>query len=81
MEDTECDKFDKEAFFKTPMSEKPWYGVWTEMVIEQTLNQFFGTDLKQGRSIRFFLFCGYQSEFCCTLPVSDLSCILRHGIS
>lgn len=32
-------------------SDKAWSGVWSDTIIEQTLNRFFGTDLKYGRGV------------------------------
>lgn len=35
-----------EEYFTICRGDKIWSGVWSDMVIEQTLNRFFGTDLK-----------------------------------
>lgn len=51
MDHAEYDKFTKEGFFTIRRSDKPWSGVWSDMTIEQTLNRYFGTDLKHGRGI------------------------------
>lgn len=42
-------QFTEEGFFTVRRSNKPWCGIWTDMATEQTLNRFFGTDLKHGR--------------------------------
>ena len=41
----------KEGYFTIHRTDKAWSGVWSDMVIEQTLNQFFGIDLKHGRGV------------------------------
>ncbi|XP_045475385.1 uncharacterized protein LOC123686399 isoform X2 [Harmonia axyridis] len=51
MDPGEYDEFTKEGFFTIRRSEKAWAGIWSDMVIEQTLNRFFGTDLKHGRGV------------------------------
>ncbi|KAL7289552.1 hypothetical protein TKK_0016524 [Trichogramma kaykai] len=51
MDDEEYYKLTKEGFFTIRRTDKAWSGVWSDMVIEQTLNRFFGTDLKHGRGV------------------------------
>lgn len=43
--------FSKEGYFTVKRSDKMWSGIWTDMTIEQTLNRYFGTDLKHGRGV------------------------------
>lgn len=51
MPDNEYRKFTTDGYFTARRSDKPWCGVWTDMTIEQTLNRFFITDLKNGRGV------------------------------
>lgn len=51
MDPLEFDEYTKKGFFTIRRSEKAWAGIWSDMVIEQTLNRFFGTDLKHGRDV------------------------------
>ncbi|KAJ8684601.1 hypothetical protein QAD02_020393 [Eretmocerus hayati] len=63
------DEFEQfvQGFFTVHRTDEAWSGVWTDMIIEQTLNKFFGMDLKHGRGVspsvvaRFFL--GMSSTF------------------
>lgn len=50
MDPVEFDEFTKGGF-TIRRSDKAWAGVSRDMVIEQTLNRFFGTDLKHGRGV------------------------------
>ncbi|KAJ8671125.1 hypothetical protein QAD02_002384 [Eretmocerus hayati] len=45
------DEFEQfvQGVFTVHRTDKAWSGVWTDMIIEQTLNRFFGMDLKYGR--------------------------------
>ncbi|KAJ8677393.1 hypothetical protein QAD02_013180 [Eretmocerus hayati] len=47
------DEFEQfvQGFFTVHRTDKAWSGVWTDMIIEQTLNRFFGMDLKHGRGV------------------------------
>ncbi|KAJ8672055.1 hypothetical protein QAD02_003314 [Eretmocerus hayati] len=40
-----------DGFFTVHRSDEGPCGVWTDMIIEQTLNRFFGIDLKHGRGV------------------------------
>ena len=51
MDPIEYDRFTKEGYFTIHRTDKAWSGVWSDMVIEQTLNRFFGIDLKHGRGV------------------------------
>lgn len=51
MDDEEYYKFTSEGFFTIRRTDKAWSGIWSDMTIEQTLNRFFGTDLKHGRGV------------------------------
>lgn len=51
MDPIEYSKFATEGYFTIRRSNKAWSGVWSDMTIEQTLNRFFGTDLKHGRGV------------------------------
>lgn len=51
MDPIQFDKFTKDGYFTIRRSDKAWSGVWSDMVIEQTLNRFFGTDLRHGRGV------------------------------
>lgn len=51
MDPEEFDNFTKGGYFTIRRTDKAWSGVWSDMVIEQTLNHFFGTDLRHGRGV------------------------------
>ncbi|XP_044758597.1 uncharacterized protein LOC123316535 [Coccinella septempunctata] len=51
MDPIEFERFTKEGYFTIRRTDKAWSGVWSDMCIEQTLNRFFGTDLKHGRGV------------------------------
>lgn len=51
MDHNEYVNFTKNGYFTIHKSDKAWSGVWSDMVIEQTLNRFFGTELKHGRGV------------------------------
>nr|CAH7764460.1 unnamed protein product [Callosobruchus chinensis] len=47
----EYTNFTEKGYFTIRRSNKPFCGIWSDMTIEQTLNRFFGTDLKHGRGV------------------------------
>lgn len=51
MDDDEFRKFTTEGYFTIHRSDKAWSGLSSDIVIEQTLNRFFGTDLRHGRGV------------------------------
>lgn len=51
MEYDEFWQFTEGGAFTIRRSQKAWAGIWSDMTIEQTLNRFFGTDLKHGRGV------------------------------
>ncbi|XP_031788953.1 uncharacterized protein LOC116417917 isoform X1 [Nasonia vitripennis] len=51
MDPLEFERYTKDGYFTIRRSDKAWSGVWSDMIIEQTLNRFFGTDLKHGRGV------------------------------
>ncbi|XP_043279745.1 uncharacterized protein [Venturia canescens] len=51
MTDEEYRRFTTDGNFTVRRSDKAWCGVWTDMTIEQTLNRFFGIELKHGRGV------------------------------
>lgn len=51
MDPQEYDAFTKGGYFTIRRTDKAWAGLSRDMVIEQTLNRFFGTDLKHGRRV------------------------------
>lgn len=51
MDPQEYDAFTKGGFFTIRRTDKAWAGISRDMLIEQTLNRFFGTDLKHGRGV------------------------------
>lgn len=40
-----------QGYFTIRRSDKPWSGICSDMMIETTLNRFFGTDLRHGRGV------------------------------
>lgn len=43
--------YSEHGYFTVRRSDKPWSGVWSDMMIETTLNRFFGTDLRHGQGV------------------------------
>ncbi|KAL7286444.1 hypothetical protein TKK_0019392 [Trichogramma kaykai] len=69
----EFKKFTKEGYFTIRRSDKAWSEVWSDMVIEQTLNRFFGTDLRHGRGVTDGVVARYLFAMPAALDV--MSCI------
>lgn len=51
MTETEYYSYANNGYFTIRRSDKPFSGLWSDMIIECTLNRFFGTDLRHGRGV------------------------------
>lgn len=57
----EYNLYTSQGFFTIRRTDKTFSGIWSDLTIEQTLNRFFGTDLRHGRGVtasvvaRYFL--------------------------
>lgn len=59
------------GFFTIRRSDKPWSGVWSDMMIETTLNRFFGTDLRHGRGVTPSVVTKYLSAVVSAVAVME----------
>lgn len=51
MDSIEFERYTRDGYFTIRRSDKAFSGIRSDMTIEQTLNRFFGTDLKHGRGV------------------------------
>lgn len=68
------------GFFTIRRTDKAYSSVWSDMIIETTLNRFFGTDLRHGRSVTPSVVTRYLAAMPSTFTIMESLenyCIVR----